>query len=236
LSKNKGLRGWFRGAEDGMDLASGEAVPMEGLFPSPSAAQPPSSDGIVTPPRPEESINTLAIYESAGISREERDRVDRAATLLRALPQSTPAEVRREIVETSLRTFGVQTEKIVEAARRETAALETFITSNQKATDKLLDDARTRVAALEQEIVRVKQAAEQAAAVQHSRNRLAHAEMNVVQQVLGFFGTGSSEPSVDLDFEEPTQDRPSALATHPSPPPRRAATEPPVKPPPHPHD
>lgn len=198
MSKNK-KRGWFRGGE-------GETGDVE----ADAGNHPPLDESFATHQRPEEaSIDTMAIFESAGIPVDDRERVERARALLKVLPQTATPLVRKEIVETALKVFGVPTEKIVEAAEKENAALEAFIRANQEASDRLLEDSRARVQAFEQEILRVKQAAEHATAIQERRIRLANAEMIAVQQVLGFFGVpGSDSPTdVDLDEVEPTRDR-----------------------------
>jgi hypothetical protein len=196
VNKSK-KRGWFRGGDEGTGDVEADA-----------ANHPPLDESLAT--RPEEaSIDTMAIFESAGIAAEDRERVERARALLKILPQTATPVVRKEIVETALKVFGVPTEKIVETAERENAALEAFIRANQDASDRLREDCRARVQAFEQEILRVKQAAEQATAVQERMIRLANAEMIAVQQVLGFFGLPGPESPTDIDLEEvePTRDR-----------------------------
>lgn len=196
VNKNK-KRGWWRG--------EGEVAEAE-----PNEANHPPLDEPSPAQRPEEAtIDTTAIFESAGIAVDDRDRVERARALLKVLPQSATPVVRKEIVETALKVFGVPTEKIVEAAQKETAALEAFIRANQDASDRLREDSEARIRSFEQEILRVKQAAEQATAVQERRIRLANVEMIAVQQVLGFFGGAGLESPTDVDLEEvePTRDR-----------------------------
>lgn len=202
MNKNK-KRGWWRGSEG---EAGGEGLPNE-------VAHPPGippDEGFAAPPRPDDpTIDTIAIFEAAGISSDDCERVDRARALLQALPHSGPPAVRKEIVETALKAFGVPTDRIVEAAKKETEALEAFIRTNQESSDRMRDDSRARIHAFEQEILRVKQAAEQAAALQEKRIRLANTEMIAVQQVLGFFGTPSDDSAAEVDLEEvePTRDR-----------------------------
>ena len=154
----------------------------------------------------ETTIDPAAIFEAKGISKEDLERVERAKKLLRSLPVGAPPKVGKEIVETALRTFGIVTEKIVDAARREVAALEAFVATNAAATAKLVEEGEGRVRSLEQEIARVKQATEHATAVQGNRNRLASVEMAAVRQVLAFFGEVSDHP-LDLELEEATEER-----------------------------
>jgi ATPase subunit of ABC transporter with duplicated ATPase domains len=149
---------------------------------------------------------------------------------LQALPGGVSAEVRRQIVEASLTTFGVATERITEAAHKETEALERFIASNQQATNRGQEEARARVQALEQEIFRVRQAADQAAAAHEMRIRAANNEMVGVNQVLSFFG-GAAVVVTDVELDEPTEDR-SDWTALPVSPPSRSAKEKVSRPPP----
>ena len=47
------------------------------------------------------------VFEAAGIAAEERDRVTKTRDLLAALPPGTDAAVKKQIVEASLKAFGV---------------------------------------------------------------------------------------------------------------------------------
>ena len=47
-----------------------------------------------------------AVYRAAGVSDEEQGRIDKALTLLATLPAETPKEIKRQIVESSLKAFG----------------------------------------------------------------------------------------------------------------------------------
>jgi hypothetical protein len=230
-------RGWFRSGDEDSDSEQ----PAAPVSPSPSLT---GSFAVATPlpapapaelaaARAEQDVLELgAILEAAGVPLEDRDRVDRARKLLQALPTGVSATVRRQIVETALTTFGVATERIVEAGQKVSSALKTFATSNQQANDRLLDEARARVQALEQEILRVRQAAEHAAAVHQKRIREANAEMASVHQVVDFFDKATPE----VEFDEPTEDRSDWGVQLPVPPPSRAtrdtaSTKPPPVPP-----
>jgi len=134
------------------------------------------------------TVDFTAVFEAAGVDAEERDRAAKAQELLRSLPADTPAPVKKQIVEASLKAFGVPTQKIIEAAVQEMQALEAFIRSGQTDTQKILGDGNQRITELESEIVRVKQVMEQAVAQQEARTRAANGEKLNIQQVLEFFG------------------------------------------------
>jgi hypothetical protein len=232
-------RGWFRSGDEENDdkeePAAAVAPALTGSFPAatpvPRPMPPPAE---VAAPRAEPgALDMGSILEAAGVAAEDRDRVDRARKLLQALPSGVSAAVRRQIVETALTTFGVATDRIVEAGQKVSGALAAFVTSNQHANDRLLEEARTRVQALEQEIVRVRQAAEQAAAIHQKRIREVNAEVASVHQVVDFFDKAAPE----VEFDEPTEERSDWGVQLPVPPPRAArdtassATKPPPVPP-----
>jgi hypothetical protein len=128
------------------------------------------------------------VFESAGIAAEERDRVATAQELLRSLPAETPAAVKRQIVEASLRAFGVPTERIIQAAVHEIGALEGFIRAGESDALKVTAEGQQRIAQLEEEIAQVKRVMDEAVAGQAERGRAANGEKLRIQQVLEFFG------------------------------------------------
>ena len=236
MNKTK-KRGWFRSGDEnndseqpGMPVAPSLTGSFAAATPLPAPAPAPAE---LAAARAEQDVLELgAILEAAGVPVEDRDRVDRARKLLHALPTGVSAAVRRQIVETALTTFGVATDRIVEAGQKVSSALKTFATSNQQANDRLLEEARARVQALEQEILRVRQAAEHAAAVHQKRIREANAEMASVHQVVDFFDKATPE----VEFDEPTEDRSDWGVQLPIPAPSRAtrdtaSTKPPPVPP-----
>jgi hypothetical protein len=233
VSKTK-KRGWFRTGdeEEGKEFPAGTADVAISAPLAPPLPPAPVRDVAAAPPLGDEgAIDLAAILEVAGISSEDRDRVARARSLMQALPTGVSAAVRRQIVETALTTFGIATDRIVDAGQKVSAALDGFIASNRQATDRLLDEARARVQALEQEIFRVRQAAEHASAIHQKRIHEASVEATAVHQILEFFGAGG--PDVELD--ETTEDRSDWGVQVPVPPPARAARDTASKPPPLPH-
>ena len=133
-------------------------------------------------------VDFVKVFEAGGVDAEERGRVEKARELLRSLPVDTPQPVKKQIVEASLRAFGVATEKIIEAAVEEMQALEGFIQQGQAEAQRVAADGQSRVADLEKQIVEVKTVMQQAVADQETRVRLANDEKLGIQQVLEFFG------------------------------------------------
>jgi hypothetical protein len=140
------------------------------------------------PPVVDGTVDFVAVFDAAGVDAEERDRVNKAVDLLRALPTDTPVAARKQIVEASLRAFGVPTERIIEAAVEEIEALESFIRAGQAETQNVLGQGSARIVELEAEIASVRQTMDMALREQEARTQAANVEKLRVQQVLEFFG------------------------------------------------
>jgi hypothetical protein len=178
-----------------VDAAEPGPLPAPPSQPSPSP-QPPAISG--------STVDFNAVYTFAQVTAEERDRVTRAEELLTSLPGK--ASHTRQVVEATLKAFGVDREKIVAAATKELAAVEGYIRSSAEQSQRILDQGQKRITELEAEIERCRQVNAQATREQEERARTANTEMQRLQQVLGFFGQGDAVEEVDPgDPEEPTQ-------------------------------
>jgi hypothetical protein len=109
-------------------------------------------------------------------------------TLLKTLPAETPKEVKKQIVEASLKAFGYPVEQIIEAGAQEIQALEVYIQAGQRDTQTLLTESQKRLAELEAETARVKQVMEQQVAAQYALTQTCNQQKLKVQEVLEFFG------------------------------------------------
>ena len=134
------------------------------------------------------SVDFIPILDAAGVDADERDRVTKAQELLRSLPTETPAAVKKQIVEASLKAFGFPTEKIIEACVQEIQAFESFIRLGQTETQKALSDGTEKIKQLEQELEALKQHLQDAVVEQQKRTQIANSEKLKVQHVLEFFG------------------------------------------------
>lgn len=128
------------------------------------------------------------VFEQGGVDAAERDRVTKARELLRSLPAETPTAVKKQIVEASLKAFGVPTEKIIEAAVQEMESLESFIRKGQSETQTILSEGAARIQDLEAQIAQVKQIMQGAVTEQETRTSGANHKKLEVQEVLEFFG------------------------------------------------
>lgn len=136
----------------------------------------------------EGTLDFDAVYESAGVTAEHRDMVNKASQLLASLPAETPAAVKKQIVEASLKAFGVPTETIIESAVGEMEALEAYIRTGQGQTQNLLAEASRRITELDQEIQNLRRTMDEAMAEQRARTAATNLQKLEVQKVLEFFG------------------------------------------------
>jgi len=169
---------------------SGEGLPAGAGAGSSAAAgaAPPLSLAGAVPRGGGGEVDFRAVFTAAGIGDVERDRVEKAEELLRSLPVETPTQVKRSIVEASLRAFGFPVESIIEAAVQEIQALQGCIGRGQTDTKRMLAEAQARIEQLTQEVIRVRQVMEQVTAEQADLERQCNQQRVLVQQVLEFFG------------------------------------------------
>ena len=115
------VMGWFIVREEGSEPAPGE-VPAPAAVPqaaTPEAAAPgPNVFRSEPPAAPGGQVDYAGVFDAAGIDAEERERVEKARQLLASLPSETPVAVRKQIVEASLKAFGVPIDKIIETGVR----------------------------------------------------------------------------------------------------------------------
>lgn len=178
---------------------AGQTAPKKGAAPATHAAPPPPSarpaipapTGPVTPAK----VDFDAVFKGAGMDASELDRVRKAEELLKSLPDSTPQEVKRQIVEASLKAFGFEIAKIVGAAQNQLKALETYVRLNEQQTAKAITDAQTQIAQLEDKIIGLRaditKKTEQLASV----SAAADSRKGEVHRVLEFFGAPAAPPA-----------------------------------------
>ena len=160
---------------------------------APAPAAPPpaisSASGPVTPA----NVDFDGVFKQAGIDSGDLDRVRKAEELLKGLPEATPVEVKRQIVEASLKAFGFDVAKIITAANTQLKALDTYVRLNEQQTAKSITDAQAKIQQLEEQIIGLraditKRTETLAGTAAAAENRKAQ-----VHQVLSFFN--ASKPA-----------------------------------------
>ena len=124
------------------------ALPPRPAGPAPVRQPSPiASSGPVTPA----SVDFDAVFKGAGLDSGELDRVRKAEELLKSLPESTPQDIKRQIVEASLKAFGFDVQKIIVAAQNQVKAVETWTLADLgvSADEVGLDAAWTKVTSFE---------------------------------------------------------------------------------------
>ncbi len=154
------------------------------------AATPPPATFFVTPP-PAALSGQVAfdkVFEAAGIAAEERDRVAKTRDLLASLPVGTDATIKKQIVEASLKAFGVPIDRIIETGAAEIQALEGYIRVGDSDTQALLQESESRIRQFEEEVARIRTVMAARVQEQQAVVRACNEQKLGVQQVLEFFG------------------------------------------------
>ncbi len=150
-----------------------------------AAAQ--QNSGVVEAHKPPR-FDGVAVLTAAGVDEKQRERVERTLELLGALPSDASPQLRKNIVEASLKAFDISIKAIVEAAGAEVNAFENYIAEGHKQLDELKNQSLQRIAELEAEIARVQNRLEVATADQAQLDEATINAMERVRPVLGFFG------------------------------------------------
>lgn len=169
------------------------APPPKGAAPRKEAARAPALrlEGDV----PEVSPGTVPdasvfarVYRAAQITDDEQQRVEKVLGLLESLPTDTPKEVRRHIVEASLKAFGIPLDEIIESSAQEIQALEAYIQHGERHTQSVLGDAGAQIEKLIARMNEIKNLMELQVKTQQSLVRSSNEQKLRIQAVLEFFG------------------------------------------------
>ncbi|HJU92738.1 MAG TPA: hypothetical protein VJ656_07395 [Pyrinomonadaceae bacterium] len=196
MSDKKGwgatVAGWFIERDE-------PAATVESDFAEVPAEPPPAED--YTTPSPTQSVfqkspppptggevDFVAVFEAAGVDQEEQQRVARTTELLRGLPAATDMAVKKQIVEASLKAFGVSVDKIIEATVEEIQALDGYIRNGAADNEKLIQESDARIKHYEQEIQNIRSVMQQSVEEQQNLIKVCNDKKLEVQQVLEFFG------------------------------------------------
>jgi hypothetical protein len=133
-------------------------------------------------------VDFAAVFEAAGVNPEEQQFVTRTTELLRSLPAGTDTAVKKQIVEASLKAFGVPIEKIIEATVEEIQALDGYIRNGAADNEKLIQESDARIKQYEEEIRNIRSVMQQSVDEQQKLIKVCNDKKLEVQQVLEFFG------------------------------------------------
>lgn len=133
-------------------------------------------------------VDFKGVYVAAGISAEEQERVEKAIALVSTLPKETPLDIKKQIVEASLKAFGIPVDAIIEAGAQQIQSLEGYIQHGEVDTQNVLAESASRIAELSAEIETIRGLMSQQIAEQQGLASSCNGEKLRVQSVLEFFG------------------------------------------------
>lgn len=204
MSEKKGwgstVAGWFIEREEPIESAgvetdglvdSGASSEETPLSTNEDYATPSPTQGVFKSPPPPPAggqVDFVAVFAAAGVDADEQQRVARTTDLLHSLPAGTDGAVKKQIVEASLKAFGVPIEKIIEASVEEIQALDGYIRNGAADNDKLIQESDARIKQYEEEIKNIRGVMQQSVEEQQNLIKVCNDKKLEVQQVLEFFG------------------------------------------------
>lgn len=169
---------------------AGVTINQPASAPDPYTTASPTQSVFQTAPPPPTGgqIDFAAVFVAAGVDDEEQQRVARTTELLRSLPAGTDAAVKKQIVEASLKAFGVPIEKIIEATAEEIQALDGYTRNCAADNEKLIQESDARIKQYELDIANIRTVMQQSVEEQQNLIKVCNDKKLEVQQVLEFFG------------------------------------------------
>lgn len=167
-----------------------EPVPPEPRTVQPAMAPKPAAASTRLPPSEPIAPAKLdfdAVFKNAGIDPQALDRVRKAEELLKTLPDTASDEVKRQIVEASLKAFGFEIAKIVEAVETQLKALDTYVKVNEQQTAKAINEAQAQIAKLEDQVITLRADINKRTTTLGSVAAAADIRRSQISKVLSFF-------------------------------------------------
>ena len=196
---------------DGGSYGSPGSAAVSDTYTTPSPTQ--SVFQTAPPPPTGGQIDFTAVFSAAGVDDDEQQRVARTTDLLKSLPAGTDASVKKQIVEASLKAFGVPIEKIIEATAEEIQALDGYIRNCAADNEKLIQESDARIKHYEEEIKTIRTVMQQSVEEQQNLIKVCNDKKLEIQQVLEFFGR---EKVASVVQASPKLHDPSGPATNPA--------------------
>lgn len=191
----------------GLFLQVPEAPPAGVLpadLPPPIMREGPAEPGELVPegPVPDVSVDLGKVAQAAGVGPEAQDLVCRVRELMRGLPAEAPVEMRRAIVEASLRAFGISVGKIVEAVHLHERALEQAAREEEQKTQQDIRGWGDRIDELLQEAEKLRLQVRAKQDARRGMDAACRRHQAELREVLGFFGPESAGNGGELPAKE----------------------------------
>jgi hypothetical protein len=155
------------------------APPLAPPLPVFQKEPPPSAGG---------EVNFAKVFEAATINADEQERVAKSLALLKSLPSDTDPVVKKQIVEASLKAFGVPIDNIIETGVAEIQALEGYIRAVAARTQKSDEDSQKKIDDLETSIKDLQAGMQKSVGEQQAVLKACNDKKLEVQHILEFFG------------------------------------------------
>ncbi len=136
-------------------------------------------------------INFDEIFTQGGLDPAGLERVTKAETLLKGLPEATPHDIKKQIVEASLKAFGIDVVTIIQATTTQLQALDTFVRINSEQTAKGISAAEEQIKQHNEKIAALRADIEKRTGLLAQTTNAATARKSEVQRVLDFFGAAT---------------------------------------------
>lgn len=177
-------------AKAGEQAQAGPAAGASGL-----GAGPPPAFGAAAQAAPIEpaKVDFAGIFRTTGLTEEETEQVSRATQLLTSLPPGLPIETQRQIVEGTLRTFGIDPAKIRVACQREQKALDAYAVVTHQDLEKRTAEGHKRLAELRAELEKVQRGLEERARGQAGVELACKNQKELIGRVVSFFSPAPSQ-------------------------------------------
>lgn len=128
-----------------------------------------------------------SVLERAGVTADQRLRVQKAQDLLKLLPAGTSPALKRKIVEATFSAFDIPMQDIIGAASAHLEALDAYVAATQHTKQQTLDEGDARVRELQRQIAEVRAQTDWAVAAEEAREVATRVEIARIEPVLAFF-------------------------------------------------
>lgn len=153
------------------------------------------------PDAPPTAVDFDSVFKDAGMNSDDLDRVKKAEELLKSLPSGVTDEVKRQIVEASLKAFGFDVAKVIGAVQSQMKAVDTYVRVHEQSTVKAIADAEAEVRKLDEKIIELKVDVDKRKAALGGVAAAARGRKAQVQKVLDFF----NPPAAVIPPNEPSK-------------------------------
>ena len=160
-------------------------------------AFPASSAPPVAPP-PQATVEPAKldfkeIYQTAGLAEDDLAQVDRAEKLLRTLPANLSLETQKQILDGTLKTFGVDPQRIRNSIKRQQRALSAWAGVVKQDADTRDAEAHVRIESLRAEALKIEHAIEERARSRASVELACKTQSEAVGRMIDFLPAAPPE-------------------------------------------